>query len=371
MKVGFLCAEYPTLVPAHGGIGSSVQTLAHCLAEAGHEASVFCLADTDGEFQDGPVHGTKIRRGGTLRSAYRMRRMLRARLSHGELDVVESAETEAHMLPGGSGSVVRMNGSHHFWCAHLEQPRRYVRLFLEQLGIRPAAGLCAVSHFAAEETRRVMRLGRRTIDILPNPIDTDLFSPSPSEVVPGRVVFAGTITEKKGIAELSKVVDALSERMQDLHLIALGRDTEGLNGTSFARSIRDKLSSAGRERIEFRGPVDRPEVARWMRSAQICAFPSYMETQGIVVGEALASGRPAIASRFGPGPETLGRPPAGWLVDPRSTESITAALMEALENPELCNLKGSKGRVFVEREYGDRALLERTVEFYSRHARRV
>ena len=47
MNVGYLCAEYPSIDPNHGGIGSAVQTLAHALCGAGHQATIFSLARSE------------------------------------------------------------------------------------------------------------------------------------------------------------------------------------------------------------------------------------------------------------------------------------------------------------------------------------
>ncbi len=368
MNVGFLCAEYPSIDPHHGGIGSAVQTLAHALCDAGHGAKVFSLSDDDGEFEDGPVRGVRLRRASVAGTTLRTRRRLRGLLSEGALDVIEAPETEAHLLPGGPGSVVRMNGSHHFWCEHLDQRRRRSRLLLEQWGIRGASGLCAVSRFAADETVRLMRLGRREVEILPNPVDIDLFCPDPEAVVPGRVVFVGTVTRKKGIVELCQAIASLAPESPHAHLVVLGRDDVPEPEASLRARILEDVLPELRHRFDFRGAQPRQVVAQELRTAQVCAFPSYMETQGIVVAEALASGRPAIASSRGPGPETLGDPPAGWLVDPRSVDELTGSLRAALNDAGHCDTLGRRGRIFVEESYSSARLLEKTLAFYRRHS---
>ena len=176
---------------------------------------------------------------------------------------------------------------------------------------------------------------RRPIEVLPNPVDCDLFVPRPETVVGGRIVFAGTITEKKGVRELCHAVARLVDDEPDARLVLAGRD--GTEGPGFRDAVLGELPGRARDRIEFVGALGRQELADLFATAHLCAFPSYMETQGIVVGEALAAGRPAIASTDGPGPETLGDPPCGWLVPPRSVEALERALRTALSDRELCD----------------------------------
>ncbi|MEM1249056.1 MAG: glycosyltransferase family 4 protein [Acidobacteriota bacterium] len=367
MRVGFVCREYPAIDPHHGGVGAAVETLARSLVEAGHRVRVFAIGERDETIENGEVEVRCLPYSGVLTTALRVRRLLRSELASGELDVIETSEAEAHLLPGGPGSVVRMNGSHHFWCAHLDQQRRWGRLALEQWGVRRAGGLCAVSSFAGEETRRLMRLGTRPIEVLPNPIDTGFFHPDPKSVQPGRVVFVGTVTPKKGVLELCLAFEALRGEQPEAELRLLGRD-DGPPGDCTRDRILEALSDWGRERIQFLGAQSRDVVAIEMRRAQLCAFPSYMETQGIVVGEALASGRPAVAASVGPGPETLGQPPAGWTAGPQDVPALAVVLSRALENPRLCDELGARGRHHIEKNYSSESLLERTLRFYQSHS---
>ena len=252
VKVGFVCREYPAVDPHHGGIGAAVETLAHRLTGLGYEVHVFAVGERQGLERDGGVEIHCLKFEGVLRTVLELRRALAQRLRSGALDVIEAPESEAHLLPGGRGSVVRMNGSHHFWCAHLHQKRRFGRLLLEQWGVRRASGLCAVSSFCAEETRRLMRLGPRSIRVLPNPIDTEFFRPDPADVRPARIVFVGTVTRKKGVIELCRAFDSLRLEHGDAELRLVGRD-DGPEERSTRARIEAELSEWGHQHITFLG----------------------------------------------------------------------------------------------------------------------
>lgn len=367
LAVGFLCAEYPSLQPGHGGIGSVVQTLARALVARGHSATVYALRDHEGVSWDEGVKVVAVPRRSAWSAIVTMRRRLRRDFEAGLIQVVDTPECEAHCAPAGVPSIVRMQGSHHFWCATLDQSRRYSRLLLEQWGIRQAHALCAVSTYAAEVTRRAMHLGRRRIEILSNPVDTALFTPRPESVVPNRIVFAGGITEKKGVRELSLAMPAVLARFPDAELILIGRDIP-VPGTPLLReTILQTLDERSRRRVRFLGPLPRPEVSAYMASAHVCVFPSHMETQGIVIAEGLACGRPVITTSAGPGPEMLGADgECGWLVDPRSPDDIASKIVRVLGEADHGERLGRNGRRRADEQFSLTSSMDRNLEFWAR-----
>ena len=373
MNVGFLCSEYPSLCPDHGGIGSFTQTLARKLVGNGHKATVYAFTDRDAVLDDGGVEVIAVsREGGILKATTKMRKRIRDDLKSGRIDVIESPECESHCLPGGKGTIVRMHGSHHFWCRTLLQKRRLSRLLLEQLGIRSAHRLCAVSRYTAEVTRLAMHLAKRPIEILYNPVDTDRLIPSPESVVKNRIVFVGSIVRKKGIMELCLSMAHVVKRYPDAELIVAGRDCPAPDGSpSFRRVIEGVLDAEPRRHIEFLGHVAHREIKDLMASAHVCVFPSHMETQGLVVAEAMACGRPVLVSDRGPGPEVLGTDgECGLLIDPEDPEDISEKICAVLSGRENAGLMGARGRLRAEGVFSLSACLEKTLQFYGDAARR-
>jgi glycosyltransferase involved in cell wall biosynthesis len=365
VSVGFLCSEYPTLQPQHGGIGSFVQTMAHALVDNGHRATVYGFGESETQSDDRGVRVLTVRRQGLWPSVRAMQRRISHDLTTNAIDIAESAESEAHCLPRNRGTVVRFHGSHHFWCATLPQPRRYGRLMLEQLAIRRARGLCAVSRFAAEVTRRSMHLGQRAIEVLSNPVDTQLFRPQPESVVAGRVFFAGSITEKKGVRELCASMDRVRRCHPGAELHLVGRDVPLKTGGSLRETIERALSPEMRASIRFLGPRSRTEVSRLMASAHLCVFPSHMETQGIVILEAMACGRPVIAPRRGPGPEVLGPDgECGFLVDPSDSGDIAEKICRVLGDAGLAESQGERGRRRAVADFSLPVCLNHNIDFY-------
>lgn len=370
MQIGFLCSEYPILRSSHGGIGSVTQTLARELVKQGHGAVVYAAAEEDSEGEDEGVRVVLVRSGHQWPSILRLRRRLQSDLHRGVVDVIESPECEAHRLPGGRGTIVRMHGSHHYWNYTLAQKPRMGRLLLEQLGVRQAYGLCAVSAYTAKLTRKLMRLGRRPIEILYNPVNVEAFRPQPDTVVPQRIVFAGSVVEKKGVRELCQSMARVVANWPNAELLVAGRDGPAPDGSpSFRRAIEAVLDPQTRSHIQFLGHRPLCEISQLMASAQVCVFPSYMETQGLVAVEAMACGRPVIFTQEGPGPEVLGENgQCGWLVNPRDPADIADKIGRIFSDPERANHMGKAGRRRAEEQFSVTAVLQRNLAFYRRCA---
>jgi glycosyltransferase involved in cell wall biosynthesis len=371
VSVGFLCSEYPSFQSEHGGIGSFVQTLARALVESGHRATVFGFGDRDEDSTDAGVQLRLMRRRGGLSSVRMMQSRLHRALIADEIDVAESAESEAHCLPGGRRTIVRFHGSHHFWCATLGQPKRYGRLLLEQIAVRRAWGLCAVSQFAADVTRHSMGLGARPIEVLSNPVDTAVFAPRPGTIVDGSILFVGSIMEKKGVRALCASMEHVLRRHPEARLSLAGRDIAGPHGEGTLREdIGRGLSDQVRTSIRFLGARRRGEVSALMASAQVCVFPSRMETQGLVILEAMACGRPVVVTSRGPGPEVLGsNGDCGLLVDPMDPIDIADKLCRILDDGTGADRMGEHGRQRVVEHFSVPICLARNVTFYRRQLR--
>jgi glycosyltransferase involved in cell wall biosynthesis len=107
-----------------------------------------------------------------------------------------------------------------------------------------------------------------------------------------RLVFIGSMIRQKGLFEL---LDALA-CLPEVHLIAHGSNVRPWELDAWrARGASLGLS----ERVEYRGAVGPDEVREAMRRADALILPSYGESFGLVLAEAMQIGLPVIAPRVG------------------------------------------------------------------------
>ena len=107
-----------------------------------------------------------------------------------------------------------------------------------------------------------------------------------------------------------------------------------------------------------------------MASAHVCVFPSHMETQGIVILEAMACGRPVVATSRGPGPEVLGPDgECGLLVNPTDPVDIAEKICRVLDDADMAERMGARGRQRALEHFSLPPCLGRNIAFYDRQLR--
>jgi glycosyltransferase involved in cell wall biosynthesis len=198
--------------------------------------------------------------------------------------------------------------------------------------VRRARRLLVVS----EDLRRVAieRYGAapdRTITI-PNGCNAAIFHPaSRSEarrqlgVDEGArlVVYVGRLVPEKGLRELLEATAMLSQAHPRVELALIGDGP-----------LRDDLDQTARRiagvPVHLPGAMDASMVARWMAASDLVTLPSYSEGHPNVLVEALASGRPVVATHVGGIPEVVDAS-CGVLVAPRDVHALSVALGQVMD----------------------------------------
>ena len=371
LHLGFLCDEYPP--DPHGGIGTLTQHLGHAMVERGHRVTVVAVSRHHrGEEDD---HGVRvirvphapIRGTGFVVHGRRLRRVLAEVHRDDPFDLLEGAEDAFARLPRRMPMrrVIRMNGGHHFFAVTLGRRPRPWRSWLERRSFARADDLCAVGHFVAEETRRILGLGDRPITVIPNAVDTDRFRPSGRSPDPHRIAFVGTVCAKKGVAELTAAMATVLSRHPDTELFLAGRDWLDGHGRSFTEGVRAALDGAVADHIHFVGPLPHDDVPAFLDQAAICVLPSHMEALPIAWLEAMAAGRPVVAGRPGPGPEVIDDGVDGLLCDPHDPASIAARVIELLDDPARATAIGGAARRTVVDRYALDVVAGQNEAFYT------
>jgi len=259
-----------------------------------------------------------------------------------------------------------MQGGHHFFYTELGLKPRPLRSFIERQSFRRATHFCAVSRFAAERTRALLRLGDVPIALLPNPVDVARFSPR-LDIAPeaGRIVFVGTITEKKGVRQLIQALPLIRQAVPQAHLHLIGRDSiDPDTGASYIETLKRMIAPELTDAITFRGAIPNDQIPAEIARAAVCAYPSHMESQGIVLIEGMAMARPVVASKLGPSPEIIEEGISGLLCDPHDPADIARALIRILNDPELGRRLGIAARQRALAEFALDPLVERNLAFY-------
>jgi glycosyltransferase involved in cell wall biosynthesis len=231
---------------------------------------------------------------------------------------------------------------------------------LEAASARCADLVTAPSRALATLVRRRWRLAARRVRVVPNPLDEARFSPGlESEVREGRVLVVGRVERAKGQDLLVEALPAIRDAVPEAHLMLVGAD-----GGARERLGHRAASLGVRDAITFGGARPREELPAIYRSAAVCAVPSRFEAFPYTALEAMACGRPVVATRVGGVPEVVEEQRSGVLVDPDDVVALTGAIAELLRDGAERDRLGRAARERVLSAFAARKVAAAMVERY-------
>jgi glycosyltransferase involved in cell wall biosynthesis len=169
------------------------------------------------------------------------------------------------------------------------------------------------------------------------------------------IITVGRLAPEK---RLDLVLRAFAEiaRARPARLLVVGGGPE-------ARDLRVQADRLGlTAQVVFTGPLENDRVLDCYAAADVFAFASPTETQGLVIVEAMAAGLPVAAVGAGGVAEVVGHGETGLLVE-LDARALAAAIRRLLDDRGLCARLAAAGRVAA-RAYGIEALTHRLVQLY-------
>lgn len=206
---------------------------------------------------------------------------------------------------------------------------------LEAAAARFARIVTSPSRALAALVGRRWRLAPDRIRVVPNPIDDATFAPAADEAeCAGRILIVGRIERAKGHDLLVEALPQIRESVPEAHLMVVGSD-----GGATEQLERRAAELGVREAVRFAGARGRGELPPIYRSAAVCVVPSRFEAFPYVALEAMACGRPVVASKVGGLVEVVDDGSDGVLIAPESPAALAAAitrlLLDAVERRRL------------------------------------
>lgn len=372
MHIVFLSGEYPLWTP--GGVGTFIQTLGRALVREGHEVSVVGPGKDSKEIQM-EDEGVKIYRLPVNRgklpnfwiNSLRMNRKLRLLHSQSPISIMESAEGGFALISAKhpAKKVIRLHGGHHFFAEAEKRPIHWRRAQLEKRSFKKADAFIAVSNYVRDHTANYLSYGVKPLEVINLPLDTSIKVPEVT-VKRDRILFAGTICEKKGVRQLLEAFKLVRRQYPEKELDLFGREWFYPDGTTFEAMLRNTLDRSYFDNVHFHGSIPRDELDQKYAEAAFCVFPSHMETQGLVCLEAMLLAKLVIFMKYGPGPETVQHQKTGLLSDVYAPEDLAQKMIWCIENPGKAEEMGRNARSIVMEKYNSAFILEKNLAFYNR-----
>ena len=190
-------------------------------------------------------------------------------------------------------------------------------------------GVIAPSHAAAEE---ISHYSKEPIEVIPTGIDLDRFHQADGEMIRARheldgpvILHVGRIVQEKNLDLLVTAAQRILKEKPDAMFLIVG---EG----PYTDAVQQHVEKQGlTEHFLFTGFVPDEELPDYYAAADVFAFPSTYETQGIVAIEAMAAGMPVVAAAARALPELITDGKTGFLFQPGSADALADAILDALD----------------------------------------
>lgn len=248
----------------------------------------------------------------------------------------------------------------------MTRPRRVSRALLLRF-----SHLIAVSAAVAAVQRTELRGPQERVHLAHGNVDTDRFTPGrcdaanefrkqqgwSEETVAFGVVGAFDLPRGKGQAEFIEAAAVLARRFPQARFAIIGSGT-------MEPLLRQSIRVRGLEKIVAMVPFT-DDIVPVMRGLDVLVHPAVgTEALGVVLWEAMACGKPVIASRLHGIPEAFIEGEHGRLVPPGEVSALADAMEELLANPALRLRWGEAGRTHVCRNFSRCAHAKRVAAIY-------
>jgi phosphatidylinositol alpha-mannosyltransferase len=331
----------PYDLSVHGGVNTQIRGQAKALRQLGHQVDVFGPASAPlagGEHALGRAVSITI--GGTESGLGVDPRAFAAvtRMAHGSFDIIHVHEPLTPLVPWLAVAAARrpLVGTFHVhreaghrlyarWKVVLEPMMRRLRA---RIAVSAAAQRTVGDHFAGD------------YEIVPNGIDVEAYrrpQPRPPDLDAERrvVLYIGRLEPRKGVDHLIRAIASVQRSAPDVLLMIVGDGPDRPSLTALA---------AGNAAVHFAGRVADAELSAYLQAADVVCSPAIGdESFGIVLLEAMACGKPIVASRIEGYEALVGATGCARLVSPGDADALARELIAVLASPELQRELGQAG----------------------------
>jgi len=353
-----------------GGVVNHIRSLAEEFAHLGHDVRIIAPASHHEPRGDSrfipigrphsiPTSGSVSRVSLSLHLAPRIKEVLRQE----QFEVVHLHEPFMPML---CSAMLRFSDGVNIGTFHAYAGRpgyglgRPVTTYLLKRRNRKLKGRIAVS---APAKRYAEKNVPGDCTIIPNGVDLRRFHPGVlpvKEFLDGRlnILFVGRMEPRKGLVYLIKAYKRLKATYPNTRLIIVGP------GVWFRRKFELQVKLMGLKDVVFVGPVSFNDLPRYYATADVfCAPATGHESFGMVLLEAMALGKPIVASSIEGYASVVTDNQEGLLVPAKNAAGLASAIERCLVNEDLRRRLGEQGLVTVQR-YDWPLIAQRVLEYY-------
>lgn len=249
---------------------------------------------------------------------------------------------ENNFLRGFSRDVVR-------WC---------LRYLQEKYTLRKAKHIIVASPFMKEA---LVPYTSAQIYVMTISSITDQFFNARSKEKEGEniLLYIGLMRTEKGLLTLLKAMSIIIDSHKNAVLRIVGPKSD-----CYPQLVEHVKENRLSNNVIFVGYKNPNEVIQELSSASMLILPSTHEPLGLVLGEAMAVGKPVVATRVGGIPHIVKDGETGFLVEPRDAKALADKMMMLLDDRELRMKMGKRGREEAMRCFHPQIVAKKTRDIY-------
>lgn len=217
-----------------------------------------------------------------------------------------------------------------------------------------ASKIIATSSALKDGILKKISIDVNKISIIPNPADMSSFQlrkESPHRVF--TFISIALLREEKRLDLLLEAFAKIQNKIKDVRLTIVGDGPKKNRLLSLVKNLNIEKF------VEFSGFLTKEEIASLLQKCNALVLNSDVETFGVVLVEALASGVPVIATRCG-GPADIVTPETGYLINKGNVEELYQSMLKMIENHKTFNVE--RLREIAIQKYGDKAYSKSILE---------
>jgi len=376
MHIAFLTPEYPHSKVKHAaGLGTSIKNLVTALVKEDVEVTLFIYGQKQSEvFTEDGVHYHIIEdKKYSVAKWFWYRKYIQNYVNR----VVKEKKIALIEAPDWTGItafmsfnvplVIRFHGSDTYFC-HLEKRKQKLknRLF-ETLAHRKAKACIAPTDFAGKQSAYLLGVPDDIIYTIHYGLDLSQFKNDQPEVFEeGLILYIGTIIRKKGVFELPDIFKQVRKQYPNAKLVLIGGDSGDIQTKSQStwQLVEKQFATEDLENVTYLGKIPYQEVQNYIKKANVCVFPTYAETLGMVTIESMAMQKPVVNSDIGWAQELMEDRKSGYLVHPSNHTEYASRIIQLLKDAELSKQVGQNARKYVKKHFDINKIVKKNIQLY-------
>ena len=354
MKIAQVC-PYDIYQP--GGVQTHIRDLSFALKKAGHEVRIIAPGNSQlSNSVEGVFHAGKKRRLNFNKTNFEISialgqeyRRLKQYLLEEKFDVIHYHTVWTPLLPF---QVLRLSHAADVATFHDTPPDTFwgkvTRAVFRLISHRLLPRLDGVIAVSSSPAGHLAEIPNRQPNILPPSVDYSIFFNNVEVFKQYRdghvnILFLGRLEDRKGIMVLMEAFVKICKAGKKVRLLVAGDGEQKQEVLEFI--AQNELKS-----VEMLGCIAEEDKARWYATCDIfCSPAKYGESFGIVLVEAMASGKAVVAASNNGYRTVLQDKGADFLTLPGEVDDLYEKLNFLVEKPELRDELGKWGRIEAQR----------------------